>query len=82
MFFLDAASWFFYAAEEDGQLPIIFGAMIEATLAVIVAVVIHRLTDTRDLERRISRLEEAMAGAVVSHQTIEQRLESIEEASE
>lgn len=82
MFFLDAASWFFYAAEEDGQLPIIFGAMIEATLAVIVAVVIHRLTDTRDLERRLSRTEEAMAGAIVSHQAIEQRLDALEADSE
>lgn len=82
MFLLDFAAWFFYAAEEDGQMPILFGVLVEAVLAVVVATVIHRLTDTREIERRVSRLEDAMAGAVISHQQLEQRLEVLEDEGE
>ena len=79
MFLIEFASWFFYAVDEDGQSGVLLGVVIEAVLAVIVATVIHRLTDTRELDRRISRLEDAMAGAIISHQQLEQRLDDMEE---
>jgi hypothetical protein len=82
MFILEGLSWLFYAADEDGELPILFGALIEAALAVIIAVVIHRLTDTRDLDRRVSRTEDALTGAAAMQQVTDSRLESLEERVE
>lgn len=82
MFLLDFASWLFYALDEDGQLPILFGALIEATLAIIVSSVIYKLTDSRDLDRRVSRLEEALNGAAFMQQATDERLEALEAEAE
>lgn len=79
MFILDGLAWLFYAAEEDGQLPVLFGALVEAVLAVLITVVVHRLTDTRDIQRRLDRLEDAMSGAAIMQQATDQRLEALEE---
>jgi len=79
MFILDGLAWLFCAAEEDGQLPVLFGALVEAVLAVLITVVVHRLTDTRDIQRRLDRLEDAMSGAAIMQQATDQRLEALEE---
>ena len=82
MFLLESAAWLFCAAEEDGQLPVLFGALVEAVLAVLVSVIIYRLTDSREIDRRVTRLEDAMAGAAVMQQATDARLEALEDEAE
>lgn len=82
MFLLESAAWLFYAAEEDGQLPVLFGALVEAVLAVLVSVIIYRLTDSREIDRRVTRLEDAMSSAAVMQQATDARLEALEDEAE
>lgn len=82
MYTLDFLSWLFYAAEEDGTLPAMLGTLLEAGLAVIVAVTVHRLTDIRDLLRRVDRLEDSHAHGLVAFDMLEKRVTDLEDEVE